>query len=355
MNSKSARLFTRIFLIFIVPLIAVIGAGHFWIKSTRYVSTENAYIKANHLAVSSDINGRTQSVFVRENDKVKKGDLLFQLDQEPYEIELARTDAELGNIKNQLQALRAEYQTGLAEWKDAQQETAYYRRVFSRQKKLMERGVSSRARYDEAERKLTHARQKTRTLNQRTRQALAKLGGNLNTTLQQHPLYLEGLARRQQAALNLRRTKVFAPADGLVGKVSLQVGEYVQRGKAILPIVQSGEYWIEANLKETQLTHVRPGQSATVVIDAYPNHEWTAKVASISPSTGAELSLLPPQNASGNWVKVVQRVPVRLKLKKISDEFFLRAGMTVRTSIDTGRDRSLLQVINSVIMGMTKE
>ena len=355
MYKKYYRLFIRTFLIFVVPLIAVILSGHFWIKGTRYVSTENAYIKAHHLAVSSDIDGRTQSVFVRENDKVKKGDLLFQLDQEPHEIELARSDAELGNIKNQLKALRAEYQTVLAEWKDAQQETVYYRRVFRRQKKLMERGVSSRARYDEAERKLTHARQKTRTLNQRARQALARLGGDLNIRLEQHPLYLAGLARRQQAALNLRRTKVFAPADGLVGKVSLQVGEYVQRGKAILPIIQSAEYWIEANLKETQLTHVRPGQSAIVVIDAYPSQEWNAKVSSISPSTGAELSLLPPQNASGNWVKVVQRVPVRLKLDKISHQFSLRAGMTVTTSIDTGRERSLVQVISSVVTDITGE
>ena len=162
-------------------------------------------------------------------------------------------------------------------------------------------------------------------------------------------MFLEVMARKRQAALNLRRTRIIAPADGIVGKVSLQVGEYVREGKAVLPIVQSDENWIEANLKETQLTHVRPGQSARIVIDAYPDREWTARVTSISPSTGAELSVLPPQNASGNWVKVVQRVPVRLELQNKHDTLALRAGMTVSVSLDTERDRSLFRVINSAL------
>ncbi|NBP71903.1 MAG: HlyD family secretion protein [Alphaproteobacteria bacterium] len=279
MRLKSRRALLRFVLLFVVPAIALVAGGHYWVKNTRYVATENAYIKAHHLAISADIDGRA--------------------------------------------------------------------------KKLIERGVASRAKYDEAERNLTQARQATRTIGQKIQQVKARLGGQLDIPAERHPMFLEVLARRQQAALNLRRTRIVAPADGIVGRVSLQAGEYVEEGKAVLPIVQAGENWIEANLKETQLTYVRPGQSARILIDAYPDQEWTAKVISISPSTGAELSVLPPQNASGNWVKVVQRVPVRLEFGRVHDGLPLRAGMTVSVSIDTERDRSLFRMMNSALADIT--
>ena len=353
MRIKSRRAILRFFLLFVVPVAALVIGGDFWIKSTRYVSTENAYVKAHHLAISADIDGRATRVLVRENDRVKKGALLFELDPEQHRIDLARSDAELNGIRNTLDALRAEYRTAQAELREGQQEVAYYKRVFDRQKKLMQRGVASRARYDEADRNLTQARQAARTSAQKIQQVLAKLGGRVDMPAEKHPWYLEVLARKEQAALNLRRTRITAPADGIVGKVSLQAGEYVEEGKPVLPIVQSGETWVEANLKETQLTHVRPGQTATVVIDAYLDHEWKAKVVSISPSTGAELSVLPPQNASGNWVKVVQRVPVRLELDSTHEGLPLRAGMTVSVSIDTTRDRSLFRMVNSALADIT--
>ena len=335
MRLKSRRALLRFALLFVVPAIALVAGGHYWVKNTRYVATENAYIKAHHLAISADIDGRAIRVAVRENDRVKKGDLLFELDPEQHRIDIAKADAELDGIRNTLDALRAEYRTAEAELRDAQQEAGYYRRVFERQKKLIERGVASRAKYDEAERNLTQARQATRTVGQKIQQVKARLGGQLDIPAERHPMFLEVLARRQQAALNLRRTRIVAPADGIVGRVSLQAGEYVEEGKAVLPIVQAGENWIEANLKETQLTYVRPGQSARILIDAYPDQEWTAKVISISPSTGAELSVLPPQNASGNWVKVVQRVPVRLQLLDVDGKPPLRSGMSAEITIDT--------------------
>lgn len=342
----------RFILLVVLPVVAVLAAGHYWVKATRYVTTENAYVKAHHLAISADIDGRTVRVHVKENDRVKKGDLLFELDPERHRIELTKTDAELAGIRNTLDALRAEYRTAQAELADARQEIGYFQRVFDRQKKLSARGVSSRAVYDAAERSLTQARQAARTTNQKIQQALARLGGRVDIPAEQHPMYMEARARREQAALNLRRTRVYAPDDGIVGKVSLQPGEYVEEGKAVIPIIQSRDTWVEANLKETQLAHVRPGQTATLVIDAYPDHRFTAKILSISPTTGAELSVLPPQNASGNWVKVVQRVPVRLALDRIHDGLPLRAGMTVGVSIDTGRDRSLFRMIGSALAGI---
>jgi len=340
-------------LLFVLPIVAVVAGGHYWEKATRYVTTENAYVKANPLAISADIDGRTVRVFVRENDRVKKGDLLFELDAERHRIELAQTEAELAGIRNTLDALRAEYRTAQAELADARQEIGYFQRVFDRQKKLSARGVSSRAAYDAAERNLTQARQAARTTNQKIQQALAKLGGRVDIPAEKHPMYMEAAARREQAALNLRRTRVYAPDDGIVGKVSLQPGEYVEEGKAVIPIIQTGDTWVEANLKETQLAHVRPGQTASIVIDAYPDHLLTAKILSISPTTGAELSVLPPQNASGNWVKVVQRVPVRLALDRVHEGLPLRAGMTVEVSIDTGRDRSLFRMIGTALAGIT--
>jgi membrane fusion protein, multidrug efflux system len=343
----------RFTLLFTLPVAVIIAGGHYWVKATRYVTTENAYVKAHHLAISADIDGRTVRVLVRENDRVKKGDLLFELDPERHRIELAKTEAELAGIRNTLDALRADYRTAQAELADARQEIDYFQRVFERQKKLSARGVSSRAAYDAAERNLTQARQAARTTNQKIQQALAKLGGRVDIPAEQHPMYMEASARREHASLNLRRTRVHAPDDGIVGKVSLQPGEYVEEGRAVIPIIQSRDTWVEANLKETQLAHVRPGQTATIVIDAYPDHRLTAKILSISPTTGAELSVLPPQNASGNWVKVVQRVPVRLALDPVHEGLPLRAGMTVGVSIDTGRDRSLFRMIGTALAGIT--
>ena len=353
MSRKLRRGTVRFVLLFVLPVVAVIAGGHYWVKATRYVTTENAYVKAHHLAISADIDGRTVRVLVRENDRVKKGDLLFELDAERHRIELAQAEAELAGIRNTLDALRAEYRTAQAELADARQEIGYFQRVFDRQKKLSARGVSSRAAYDAAERNLTQARQAARTTNQKIQQALAKLGGRVDIPAEKHPMYMEAAARREQAALNLRRTRVFAPDDGIVGKVSLQPGEYVEEGKAVIPISQTRDTWVEANLKETQLAHVRPGQTASIVIDAYPDHRLTAKVLSISPTTGAELSVLPPQNASGNWIKVVQRVPVRLALDRVHEGLPLRAGMTVEVSIDTGRDRSLFRMIGTALAGIT--
>ncbi len=349
MRLKSRRAWLRFFLLFVVPVAALLVGGHYWVKGTRYVSTENAYVKAHHLAVSADIDGRAATVRVKENDRVRRGDLLFELDPEQPRIDLAKAEAELAGVRNTLEALRAEYRTAQAEYAEAQQEIAYFKRVFDRQKALSQRGVASKARYDEAERDLTNARQTARTVRQKIEQALARLGGRADIPAEQHPLYREAVARRDQAALNLRRTKVYSPADGIVGKVTLQPGEYVEEGRAVIPVIQSNETWIEANLKETQLTYIVPGQTATVVIDAYPDHRWEAKITSISPTTGAELSILPPQNASGNWVKVVQRVPVRLELARFHEGLPLRAGMTVTVSIDTGRDRSLFRMIDSAL------
>ena len=331
------RALVRIALLVAAPACALLAGGHYWIKGTRYVSTENAYVKAQHVAVSADIDGRAVRVPVGENDRVSRGDLLFELDPEPHRIEIARADAELADVRSRLAALRVEHETARAELTEIERKIARLEDAFERRRLLSALDAVSQARFDE----LARARLAASALRGKMSRAVARLGGRHDMKVEDHPLYRRAMARRARAALDLRRTKISAPANGIVGKVSLQAGEYVTKGRAVIPIVRTDDVWIEANLKETQLANVSPGQPARVVVDAYPDRRWTARVASISPSTGAELSVLPPQNATGNWVKVVQRVPVRLVFEDVHPALRLRAGMTVSVRIDTGRERSL--------------
>ena len=224
---------------------------------------------------------------------------------------------------------------------------------YDRFKKLAGRGHASRARFEEAEQNLIAARQRAGTVRQKGLTILANLGGDPDLKPEKSPQYLEALAARDRAAIDVRRTVVHAPADGRIGRVRLQKGEYVDAGKPVLPLIETTGAWVEANLKETQLTHLRVGQEAEIVVDAFPDLAWRAKVASISPSTGAELSVLPAQNASGNWVKIVQRVPVRLEIDRSTGRpFDMPAGATVSVSIDTGRDVSLFDAVGSALAFM---
>jgi len=343
--------FIRIFFLFVIPLCFIALSAHYWIKSTRYIATDNAYVKAHLLSVSSDLSGRVIHVNVKQNDQIEQGKKLFKLDRKPYLILLKKAEAELNSTRYKLSALSAEFEETKAELSEVRAEVRYYERAFSRQKKLSMRGVSSRVRLDKAERELTIVRKRSRTVEQKIKRVLAKLGGSENLLPEEHPNYLKAKAQVELAKLNLERTVVDSPASGTIGKFTLQTGEFVEKGKPLIPIIQSNEKWIEANLKETQLTHIEVGQTVEVTIDAYPSQIHKGKLVSISPSTGAELSILPPQNASGNWVKVVQRIPVRIELTDAVISERLRAGMTANVRIDTNRDRSLVKLIKSAIVG----
>ena len=343
------RTLIRIVLLGIVPIAAVVTAAHYWVASGRYVATDNAYVKANLISISAEVSGRVEQVFVTENMSVRAGGRLFSIDPEPFRIELARAEAELAKVRIVIIALGADYRQAGMELKEAQSEIAYFKRVQSRFSALAKRGHASRAKLEEANRNLANARQRASALRQKTLRILARLGGKLSQRISRHPEYLEAKANRDEAELNLRRTLVLAPVDGHIGRLKLQSGEYVRAGETMLPLIEAGGSWIEANLKETQLTHVKVGQRARIVLDAYPDHGWDATIKSISPSTGAELSILPPQNASGNWVKVVQRVPVRLAIGSVHPSITLRSGMTVSVSIDTERRPTLIGLIGEAL------
>jgi membrane fusion protein (multidrug efflux system) len=345
------RIFLRGLFLVALPAGGIAFGTDYWIKSTRYVTTDNAYIKAHLLSISADLDGRATKVFVKQNDVVRMGDPLLDVDPEPFRIMLAKAEAELNSIKYEIKALQAELAEATAELSEVRAEITYLARVHGRQEKLYAKGISSRAKLDETERELTLTKQRARTVQHKIRRVMAKLGGSKNRRPEKHPMYLEAKAKVESAKLDLRRTRVFSPANGTVGKFSLQPGEFVERGRSLIPIIQSDEQWVEANLKETQLTHVRTGQRVEVIIDAYPDEPHEAQIVSISPSTGAELSILPPQNASGNWVKVVQRVPVKIEIADQEIIGKLRAGMTAHISIDTERRRSLFKIIKTAIAG----
>ena len=338
---RIGRFALRTVLLVVVPLVAVAIGIYVYAESGRYVTTENAYIKSNVVAISADVSGRVEWVGVEDNTLVRKGQILFRLDQQPFKIALERADAELDLVRTQVEHLRADYHEAVAQVAAEEERVGFLTRQLARQKTLKERKLASEQAYDVAAHDLSLAKRQVRVLRQRVHGVLQSLGGNPDIEAEAHPRFLRARTERDQAAIALADTSIEAPVDGVVSNMKLQAGEYVEEGHAVFSIIENGRVWVEANLKETQLTHVLEGQLASVTVDAYPGVEWPATVDAIAPATGAEFSVLPPQNATGNWVKVVQRIPVLLDVEQPPNGHPLRAGMTVTVAIDTERERAM--------------
>jgi membrane fusion protein, multidrug efflux system len=340
---RRTRGVTRALLLLGVPLAAGVAALNYYAEGGNSVETDNAYVKAHIIAVSAEVSGRVSEVAVRDNQTVAAGQLLFRVDAAPFELAVARADALLANMRTEVETLRAEHRVALAEAAEAEEHVRFLAVQLERQRRLKERGMVRDEAYDEARYNLDAARAHLVSVRERAARVLAGLGGDPGLPAARHPRVLEAQAARDAATLELARTRVHAPVAGTVSNLKLQPGEHVASGVAMFSLIQAGERWIEANFKETQLTHMRVGQAARVVADAYPGIEWPARVGAIAPATGAEFALLPPQNATGNWVKVVQRVPVRLDIESpdpnAGAQPVLGAGMTVNVSVDTGRRR----------------
>ena len=338
---RIGRFALRTVLLVLVPLAAAAIGIYIYAESGRHVTTENAYIKSNVIAISSDVSGRVEWVGVEDSTLVRKGQILFRLDQQPFKIALDRCEAELDLVRTEVEHLRTDYHEAIAQVAAQEERVMFLTRQLSRQKKLKDRKLGSEQAYDVAAHDLSLAKRQIRVLRQRVQRALQSLGGNPDTGIEEHARFLQVRAARDQAAIALADTTIEAPVDGFVSNMKLQAGEYVEEGQAVFSIIEHGKVWVEANLKETQLTHVLEGQSASITVDAYPGVEWPATVDAIAPATGAEFSVLPPQNATGNWVKVVQRIPVLLDVEQPPKGKQLRAGMTVTVSIDTERERTM--------------
>ncbi len=339
----------RILVMLAVPAALAAAGAYYYVTGGRYVSTENAYVKSDKIVISSDVSERVVEVEVDENAEVEAGQLLFRLDEEPFRIALARARSHLDTTRQEIEARRAEYRQKLAERTIAVTDVEYYGREFERQKKLNAKGFASQSKFDAARRDLLTARQRIAAIHQEIARVRADLGGDPDAPIDRHPKVREAMAVRDRAALDLRRTVVRAPASGIVTNFDLQPGEFVAAATPVFSLVGTETLWIRANIRETNLTHVRVGQEATVRVDAYPGRVWRAAVASISPATGAEFAILPPQNATGNWVKVIQRVPVRLELLTIPEDPPLRTGMSVVVEIDTGFERVLPGLVTKAL------
>ena len=345
----AVRRLTRWTLLLGVPLVAVVTGLYLYARGGSLVDTENAYAKADIIAVGAAIAGRVVEVNVADNQAVKKGELLFRLDPEPSQIDLSRARAQMEVVRTELQSLRAEYRETLSEATQAREQIAFLGRQLERQERLKEKGMSRADAYDEARHNLELAHARLASVEEKINRVRANLGGDSQLPIERHPRYVEAKAAHDALALNVDRTRVVAPAAGVVSNMKLQIGEFVEARKAVFSLIQSGSVWIEANFKETQLTYMREGQQARVVADAYPDIEFPAEVIAIAPATGAEFALLPPQNATGNWVKVVQRVPVRIRVEQGAGLPQLRAGMTVTVTVDTGHSRGLPRPVQRLV------
>jgi len=324
----------RLPLMLAVPLLMAAAGLYVYLTSGRYESTDDAYLRAAELAVSANVSGRVSEIDVRDNERVHRGQILFRLDDRPLRIAVEAARARLAAARLQVQSLKADYQQRVADLRSAESALAYADREYHRQSRLLASGISSQSQVDRARLTLSEARQSVAAARQQITAALARLGGDPNIEVASHPLVEQAQAALDRALLNLSYTIIAAPSDGIVTGVDhLQIGSYLQAAAPAFVLVSTRDVWVEADFKENQLAHMRPGDSASVSFDAYPGRTFHAVIASITPGTGAQFSVLPPENATGNWVKVVQRLDVRLRLEGRLPP--VRSGLSASVTVDT--------------------
>jgi len=334
----------RRILLLLGPLLVVLVAGYVYVTGGRYVSTDNAYVRADKVMIGAEVSGLIAEVAVHENQRVAKGDVLFRLDDRSYRIALAEAEARLAGVRDDIASLKASYRQKQEELALARTNLDFAETEFERQSRLIQTNAVSRSRFDAARHDLDVARQRIRVSEQEIAQLRAQLAGDPDLPVERHPRYLAARATLDRARLDIERSVVRAPFAGIASNTP-QIGQQVigngPGSSPVMSLVADSGVWIEANFKETELTHVRAGQPVTVQIDTYPGRTWRGTVQSLAQATGAVFSVIPPQNATGNWVKVVQRIPVRIAVRIGADDPVLRAGMSSTVEIDTGYRRPL--------------
>jgi membrane fusion protein, multidrug efflux system len=346
-HRPSLRQRARLPLMLLGPILVLLGAGYWYLTSGRYVSTDDAYVQAARIAISTDVSGRVVEVDVADNQRVKAGEVLFRLDQRPFRIAVEEAAAQLAAQRLQIEALKATYHQKRADARALEATVAYQQHEFERQRQLLASGTASKQQFDQTSQAYETGREQLAAKQQDIANALASLGGDPDIPVERHPMVQHAQAALDRAELNLSYTVIHAPENGIVTKVEqLQVGDYVTASSPLFSLMSTDRLWVEANFKETELTHMRPGQQATVEVDTYPDVVFSAKVESLSPGTGLTFSLLPPENATGNWVKVVQRLPVRLSLDHLDPDATLHAGLSATVEVDTGYRRPWLDRVD---------
>jgi membrane fusion protein, multidrug efflux system len=324
-----------------VPLLFAICGGVLYFIDEPYVSTDDAFVRAAKVTINARVPGQVVEIRVRDNQRVRLGEVLFRIDPEPYQIAVDQAEARLGSARLQIGALKTTYREQQAELESAKETAAFDGREYDRKKALIASDFTPREAYDRADTDFKVARQMIASIEQRIANTVVELDGEPDIEVDRHPTVRAAKAELDRARLELSYTTVMAPDDGVVTKVEdLQVGDFVNAGAAAFSLLSSRRIWIEANFRETDLTHMRSGQEATIAVDAYPDRAFKAHVVSMSPGTGSDFAVLPPENATGNWVKVVQRLPVRLELDKADPDWSLYSGISVTARVDTGYRRN---------------
>ncbi len=332
----------RMILLVVIPIIVLVAGAGFYLMGGRYISTDNAYIGAQKVLITPDISGKVDQVMVREGQRVAAGDLLFTIDPVPFQLALRQAQSKLESVHTDFNNLKSNYQSLNHLVQLGEQGVTLKRRDIERKTTLLASHSGSQVELDNAQAALLSAELQLQVGRQQLANTVNQLLGNPDLPLEEFPAYQQAKAAVEQAQRDLDHASVRAPITGTATQVdNIQLGRFVVAGTPLFSVIDSSAPWVDANPRETDITYLRVGQKVDIAVDSFPDRSFHGIVASVSPGTGAQFAILPPQNSNGNWVKVVQRVPVRIVFDKGQDFSLLRSGMSVVVDIDTGRRRTL--------------
>lgn len=353
---KKRRRWLRILLLLVVPVAAAAGGLEIYLNGGRYITTDNAYVAAQKVLVTPEVSGTVDSIAVTEGQKLKAGDVVFTLDRKPFELALASAEVAVARAESDFNGLTVKL-SGLAPQITLARETVSMREAeLARKEPLAAKHLVADTAIEDDRIALQQARAALEVLEQQRRDIISGLGGREDAQLDGYAPWTAAKATAAQAQWQLDQTVLRAPLDGIATQVAnIQMGRYLPAGTAVFAIVATDRLWIDANPKETDITWLTPGQQVAITVDAFPDKTFEGTVETISPGTGSQFSLIPAQNAAGNWVKVVQRVPVRIAFASNQGTEQLRAGMSVQVAIDTRRQRSLAQLLGMNAVAGTAE
>jgi membrane fusion protein (multidrug efflux system) len=344
--ARPSRKRLRLILLVVLPLIALGIGTYFYLAAGRYISTDNAYVGAQKVLITPDISGKISRVMVAEGQRVNAGDALFEIDPQPFQWSVTQAEARLASVRTDFLNLKTNLASTTRRLALARETADLKQRDVDRKTTLVANRTGSQVDLDNALNAVVTAKTQLEMLQQQEEGFRNQLLGNADLAVEQYPPYMQASAMLDQAKRDLDHAVLRAPIAGMATQVaSIQMGRYVAAGTPVFSLVDDVKPWVDANPKETDITYLKVGQPVEISVDTFPGRTFKGVVGAVSPGTGAQFSILPPQNASGNWVKVVQRVPVRIEFASSEDVRDLRSGMSVTVSIDTGRQNSLLALL----------